>query len=116
MIHTLRQRIASLRSTAPFFSLRYVEHTREVLAVRQDTIEPPRLSIDRGVMVTAITEGGYGYCATSDLSPAGLQRALDRATQWAEATRGRRAARGGRSCRCSVRSRRANEADTRRGV
>lgn len=88
MIETLRTRIQSLRSAAPFFSLRYVEHARELLAVRQDTIEPPRFSVDRGVMVTAITEGGYGYCATSDLSLAGLQAALDRASAWAHATRG----------------------------
>src|SRR6185312_11628978 len=32
-----------------------------------------------------------GYCATSELSQAGLQNALDRATQWAEATEGRSA-------------------------
>ena len=54
--------------------------------MRQDTIEPPRQSIDRGAMLTAITEGGSGYCATSDLSVSGLQAALDRATTWAEAT------------------------------
>ncbi|HEX6266459.1 MAG TPA: TldD/PmbA family protein, partial [Burkholderiales bacterium] len=83
------ERFRGLRSSAPFWSLRYHEETSEVLAVRQDTLEPPRLSIDRGAMLTAVTEGGYGYCATSDLSPAGLQKALDRATQWAEATRGR---------------------------
>ena len=77
----------SLRSKAPFWSLRYHEETRELLAMRQDTLEPPRLSIDRGAMLTAVTEGGYGYCATSDLSVAGLQKALDRATEWAEATR-----------------------------
>src|SRR5205085_214002 len=29
------------------------------------------------------------YCATSDLSQAGLQKALDRATEWAQATRGK---------------------------
>ena len=58
-----------------------------MLAVRQDTIEPPLLTLDRGVMVTAIAEGGYGYCATSDISKAGLQAALDRASAWAEATR-----------------------------
>ena len=78
----------ALRSTAPFWSLRVHEETRELLAVRQDTIEPPRLALDRGAMLTAVTEGGYGYCATSDLSAAGLQAALDRATAWAEATRG----------------------------
>jgi predicted Zn-dependent protease len=60
-----------------------------VLAVRQDTVEPPRLSIKRGAMLTAVTEGGYGYCATSDMSPAGLQAALDKATAWAQASKGR---------------------------
>jgi predicted Zn-dependent protease len=73
----------SLRSPAPFWSLRQHDETREVLAVRQDTIEPPRLSVDRGAMLTAVTEGGY--CATSDLSAAGLQAALDKATAWAQA-------------------------------
>lgn len=80
-------RFRTLRSAAPFWSLRYHEENRETLAVRQDTIEPPRLSIDRGAMLTAVTDGGCGYCATSDLSPPGLQKALDRATQWAEATK-----------------------------
>ena len=88
MLQTLRTRFASLRACVPFYSLRYVEHAREVLAVRQDTIEPPRFEVDRGVMVTAITDGGYGYCATSDVSLAGLQAALERAGAWAHATRG----------------------------
>jgi predicted Zn-dependent protease len=85
----MRERFQALRSSAPFWSLRYHEETRETLAVRQDTVEPPRLSIDRGAMLTAVTDGGYGYCATSDLSPAGLQQALERATQWAQATQAR---------------------------
>jgi predicted Zn-dependent protease len=55
--------------------------------VRQDTLEPPRLAIERGAMLTAMTDGGYGYCATSDLSVDGLQGALDRASAWAQATR-----------------------------
>ena len=55
--------------------------------MRQDTIEPPRLQLDRGVMLVAMTQGGYGYCGTSDLSSGGLQAALDRASAWAEATR-----------------------------
>ena len=37
-------------------------------------------------MLVAIMEGGYGYCSTSDVSPAGLQAALDRAIAWAQAT------------------------------
>ncbi len=83
----LRIRFRALRSAAPFWSLRCVEERRESLAVRQDTLEPPGLAIDRGAMLTAVTEGGHGYCATGDLSAVGLQAALDRATAWAEATR-----------------------------
>ena len=84
-------RFRALRSTAPFWSLRCHEQASEVLAVRQDTVEPPRLSMERGAMLIAVTAGGYGYCATGDLSVQGLQAALDRATGWAEATRGRSA-------------------------
>jgi len=81
--------IRGLRSTAPFWSVRYHEEKRETLAMRQDTLEPPRLSVDRGAMVAAVVDGGYGYCATSDLSTKGLQHALDRATKWAQATKGK---------------------------
>jgi len=87
MVDRLHERFRTLKSTAPFWSLRCVEETREHLAVRQDTIEPPALAIDRGAMLTAVCAGGYGYCATSDVSLAGLQAALDRASAWAQATR-----------------------------
>jgi predicted Zn-dependent protease len=86
MQDVIRTRFKSLRSSASFYSLRLVDETREQLAVRQDTIEPPRLQADRGAMLIAISDGGYGYCATSDLSATGLQAALDRATEWARAT------------------------------
>src|SRR3989440_11291471 len=79
----------ALPSAAPFWSVRYHEEKPETLAMRQDTLEPPRLSVDRGAMLTAVVDGGYGYCATSDLSTGGLQKALDRATRWAEATKGK---------------------------
>jgi predicted Zn-dependent protease len=83
MHESIRTHFASLRSAASFWSLRYVEIRQEVLAVRQDTIEPPQMRIDRGAMMTAIVNGGAGYCATSDLSAAGLQAALDNAAAWA---------------------------------
>jgi predicted Zn-dependent protease len=83
----IANRFRALRSSAPFWSLRVHEQTSETLAVRQDTVEPPRLALERGAMLTAVTAGGCGYCATSDLSVAGLQAALDRAAAWAEATR-----------------------------
>jgi len=87
MLDALRNTFRRLRSSAPFWSLRAVAERHEFLAFRQDAPEPPRLAIERGAMLTAVTDGGYGYCATSDVSPAGLQAALDRATEWADATR-----------------------------
>jgi predicted Zn-dependent protease len=90
---TMLDRFRALRSAAPFWSLRCHEETGQVLSVRQDTVEPPRLSVGRGAMLIAMTDGGFGYCATGDLSTAGLQSALDRATEWAQATRGRSAVR-----------------------
>ena len=87
MITSLATRFKALTSAAPFFSLRYVDETAETFAVRQSVPEPPRIASDRGVMMTAMVPGGCGYAATSDLSQAGLQRALDQATHWAETTR-----------------------------
>jgi len=84
---TLRERFRSLRSTARFWSLRVHAERGQQHAMRQDTLLPPSLSVDCGAMLTAVSDGGYGYCATSDLSRAGLQHALERATAWAEATR-----------------------------
>jgi len=84
---SLQDRFRALRSSAPFWSLRAHEQTSESLAVRQDTVEPPRFALERGAMLTAVSAGGCGYCATSDLSVAGLQAALERASAWAEATR-----------------------------
>ncbi len=85
MRDALRSRFRALASRAPFYSLRYYDESREILAVREDALEPPRLTHDRGAMLTAMVDGGYGYCATSDVSAAGLQAALDRATAWAQA-------------------------------
>ena len=79
----------NLRSSADFWSVRRHDERRRTFSVRQDTVEPPSASLDRGAMVSAIVDGASGYCATSDLSPAGLQAALDRATEWARATRGK---------------------------
>ena len=47
---------------------------------------PPSFDADRGVMATVYADGGYGYAATSDLSPAGVRAALERAAAWARAT------------------------------
>lgn len=72
-----------------FCSLRFVEETTEQLGVRQGVAEPPQTAVDRGVMITVIDKGGYGYAATSDLSESGLREAIARAKHWATLTAGR---------------------------
>ncbi|HTS22623.1 MAG TPA: TldD/PmbA family protein [Casimicrobiaceae bacterium] len=78
-----------LHSDAQFWSLRVVDEQAECYAVRKNVPQPPALVSDRGAMLTARADGGCGYAATSDLSPRGLQAALDRATAWARATASR---------------------------
>jgi len=70
-------------------SIRIVEESSIVTAVRRDAPEPVARSIERGAMVTVTQGDGIGYAATSDLSEAGLKAAGDRALQWARACRGR---------------------------
>ena len=85
-MNDIAKHFQSLKCDAPFWSLRYAEKHSEFLAVRDDVAEPPRLSSDRGAMLTAMVDGGCGYAATSNLSQSGLQMALDRATDWAIAS------------------------------
>ena len=73
-------------SRADFWSLRFVGETCESYAVRKDVPQPFGVAEDVGVMATVYADGGYGYAATADLSPAGLRDALERAAQWARAT------------------------------
>jgi predicted Zn-dependent protease len=83
---------ASFKSLAPavdFCSLRVVDETSEQIVVRQDVLQPLTTTVDRGAMITIIHRGGYGYAATSDLSPSGLKEAIHRAQTWAEASAGR---------------------------
>ncbi|HEX8010552.1 MAG TPA: TldD/PmbA family protein [Casimicrobiaceae bacterium] len=75
-----------LHGDADFWSLRVVEERAECYGVRKNVPQPPELIADRGAMLTVYAGGGCGYAATGDLSPSGLQAALDRATAWARAT------------------------------
>ncbi len=71
---------------ADFWSLRFVDERSEDYAVRKNVPMPLVATTDRGAMATVYADGGYGYAATSDTSPAGLRAALDRAARWARAT------------------------------
>ena len=71
---------------ADFWSLRIVDETSETYTVRKNVALPFCVSGDRGAMATVHADGGYGYAATGDTSPAGLRAALERAAAWARAT------------------------------
>jgi predicted Zn-dependent protease len=72
-----------------FCSWRFVQERHEQVWVRQNVLQPVSTSMDAGVMVTVIDRDGMGYGATSDLSTAGLRRAVDQAVAWARRTTGR---------------------------
>ena len=76
-------------SDVDFFSLRLVREHNEHITVRDEVLQPVVEQVDTGAMVTVVKKGGLGYAGTSDLSPAGLARAVQRASQWAERTANR---------------------------
>ena len=86
MNNSVRSEFEQLRCRGDFWSLRLVDEAADTYAVRKNVAQPPASSRDRGAMLTVWADGGSGYAATSDLSRAGLQAALDRATEWAHAT------------------------------
>src|SRR5438270_7820460 len=86
MTDSLHADFSHLDCEADFWSLRVVDERAENYSVRKNVPQPPALSVDRGAMLTAHAGGSAGYAATSDLSRAGLQSALDRAADWARAS------------------------------
>ncbi|AEA65372.1 TldD/PmbA family protein [Burkholderia gladioli] len=74
-----------LRGDADFWSLRIVDERTDEHEVRNDVAQPLKRTLDRGAMLTAWCGAGAGYAATPDLSPAGLQAALDAAIARAKA-------------------------------
>ncbi len=70
-------------AAADAWTLRLVDEEQETLSVRDDVAEPCALGLSRGAMITVVRGGGIGYGASSDLSPAGLRAAFNRAANWA---------------------------------
>src|SRR5512140_1198888 len=79
-------RFRAIAPAADACSLRLVDERDEHLVVRRGVVQPPRVTYDRGAMVTVWDGGGVGYAATSDLSATGLGTAAERARDWARAT------------------------------
>ena len=89
MISDLEAIFKRVAPAVDFCSMRFVEESTERLAIQQDVPEPPQTSVDRGLMITVMHKGGYGYAATSDLSENGLREATARAKDWAALSAGR---------------------------
>jgi predicted Zn-dependent protease len=85
MIEEVAAKFRRLSCAADFWSLRVTDERAEMLSVRKNVVQPPSMVADCGAMLTVYAGGGCGYAATSDLSQAGLQRALERAADWARA-------------------------------
>lgn len=83
MFERARQDFAGLVTRAGFHSLRLVRASGEHCMVRRGVAEPPSLTQDVGAMLTVRRDGVEAYAATSDISAAGLQRALDAAGELA---------------------------------
>ena len=87
----IADRFRAIMPSVGFCSLRVVRERSESLSVRQNILQPVSNGDDLGIMLTVIHQGGSGYVGTSDLTEAGLRRALEQAVEWAR-----------RSAACSV--------------
>ncbi len=81
----LERRFAALQCSADFWSLRHVRESRASYWVRRRVAQAPSFLDDGGAMLSVRIAGVEAYAATSDLSQAGLQAALERAEQIARA-------------------------------
>jgi predicted Zn-dependent protease len=88
MLERIEERFRHLAPQGDFCSLRFVHERSEVLAVRQNIVQPVETSEDNGAMLTVYAGDGMGYAATSDLSLPGLLRAAQQARDWAQQSAG----------------------------
>ena len=89
MLDRVEERFRHLTSQGDFCSLRFVRERSEVLAVRQNIVQPVETSEDSGAMLTVYAGDSMGYAATGDVSLSGLQRAAEQAHGWARQSAGR---------------------------
>jgi predicted Zn-dependent protease len=86
MFERLQTYFDQIGTKGDFCSLRVVQQRSEIIAVRQNVLQPVGTSEDMGAMLTVFAGGGMGYAATSNLTLSGLQDAADQALAWARQT------------------------------
>ena len=74
------------QKVAPWAGLRYSRESTQARAVRNDAPEKNETTLEEGAMCEVLIDGHFGYAATADLSPAGLNRAFDQAIATTRAT------------------------------
>src|SRR5262249_35883677 len=89
MLERVEERFRQIAPQGDFCALRFVRERSEVLAVRQNIVQPVETSEDNGAMLTVYAGDGMGYAATSDCSLHGLRRAAQQARDWAQQSAGR---------------------------
>ncbi len=75
-----------LAASVEFASLRWRRGRSHGVGVRMGVPQPRHWGDNQGLMITVVTGGGLGYGATSELTPAGIAAAFERAQQWARRT------------------------------
>lgn len=67
-----------------YWSIRLLCETTETISVRQDIVQAPSWRTDHGFMVAVGQAGGFGFAASSDVSPAGIGQAFADAAAMAD--------------------------------
>jgi predicted Zn-dependent protease len=83
----LLEALSRLRIQGARVDVRIVAERSQRLAVCRGVVEPIQVADDRGAMITVWHQGAVGYCASANLSYAGLERAMDLAFERAQAMR-----------------------------
>ena len=83
------KQISTYFPSVDYCSLRFVNKYTNIVSVTRNVLEPIEILEDEGVMATIIHNGGYGYGASSDLTPDGILKAIEEAKKWAEYSSGK---------------------------
>jgi predicted Zn-dependent protease len=82
------QQFSRIAPSTGFWTLRLTNETHESISVRQGVMQPVYNRFARGALLTVVNGNGCGYAATSDLSPGGLKKAVQKASDWAQLSSG----------------------------
>ena len=80
----IAERFLRVMPAVDFCSLRVVRERSASVSLRQNILQPVSNGDDLGAMLTVVHQGGLGYVGTSDVTEAGLRRALEQAQDWAQ--------------------------------